>query len=181
MSRKSTGDIRFHTNSLERVRIDQNGNLGINCTSPAQKLYVTGNIYATGTVLGSQAACSDLRWKKDFEPLTGVLQSVLSLNGLYYNWKKEDFPEKEFSSRREIGLIAQEVEKLYPELIFTDEEGYKYLDYSHITPILVEAIKEQQQIIESQGKKLTNQDKINSELKAEISEIKAILNQQTKK
>ena len=171
-----------------KMTLTHDGNLGINCTSPAQKLYVSGNIYATGTVLGSQAACSDLRWKKDFKPLTGALQSVLSLNGLYYNWKKEEFPEKDFSSRREIGLIAQEVEKIYPELIFTDEQGYKYLDYSHLTPVLIEAIKDlsaisegQQQIIERLKAENSNKTSDIEELKSEIIEIKAILNQNSKK
>ena len=43
---------------------------------------------------------------------------------------------------RQIGLIAQEVEKIYPELVLTDVDGYKSVDYSKLTPILVEAIKE---------------------------------------
>ena len=193
----TSGAILFYTgnnttlgsgsNAL-RMIVDNVGNVGINCASPNQQLYVGGNIYATGTVLGSQAACSDKRWKKDFEPLIGSLEAIRSLQGLYYNWKKDEFPEKDFSSRREIGLIAQEVEKIYPELIFTDEQGYKYLDYSHLTPVLIEAIKEQQILIDDLKKEnntIKSQNSVllkNDEtLKAEIEEIKAMLNQQTKK
>ena len=178
------GTLKFYTSKsnslLARMIIDENGNVGIGCTAPNQKLYVSGNIYATGTVLGSQAACSsDLRWKKDFENLSGSLNSILKLQGLYYYWKKDEFPEKEFSTKREIGLIAQEVEKIYPELIFTDEKGYKYLDYSHLTPVLVEAIKEQQAIIENLREELNTKDsqyqKQFEELKAEMQEMNSKL------
>ncbi|MFN3329287.1 MAG: tail fiber domain-containing protein, partial [Fervidobacterium pennivorans] len=50
--------------------------------------------------------------------------------------------------RRQIGFIAQDVEKVFPELVFEDSEGIKSLDYSKFTPVLLQAIKEQQQQIE---------------------------------
>ncbi|MBN8703604.1 MAG: tail fiber domain-containing protein [Bacteroidetes bacterium] len=136
------------------VTVNTSGNMGINCTAPTQKLYVDGNIYATGSVLGSQAACSDRRWKTDFKPIEGALKTVLGLDGIYYNWKYKEFPAKKFTEQRQIGFIAQEVEKVYPELIFTDNEGYKYLNYASMTPVLVEAIKEQQLMIIDLQKKL---------------------------
>jgi hypothetical protein len=130
--------------------------VGIGCTNPTQALYVTGNIYATGTVLGGQAACSDVRWKKDFKPLNNSLNKIVQLSGYYYHFKTDEFPDKHFSNDLQIGMKAQEVEKLFPEILFTDKEGYKYLDYSRLTPILVEAMKEQQKIIDSQQAEINN-------------------------
>ncbi|NTW33368.1 MAG: tail fiber domain-containing protein, partial [Bacteroidetes bacterium] len=69
------------------------------------------------------------------------------LQGVTYYWKAKDFPDKNFTDDKQIGLIAQELEKVYPELVVTDKEGYKSVDYSKLTPILVEAIKEQQKEI----------------------------------
>ncbi len=60
-----------------------------------------------------------------------------------------------FSSEPQIGLIAQEVEQVFPELVTTDSNGFKMVDYVHLTPILIEAIKEQQLIIESIQDRLT--------------------------
>ena len=55
------------------------------------------------------------------------------------------FKDKNFNDNKQVGLIAQEVEKIYPELVQTDNEGFKSIDYAKLTPILVEAIKELKQ------------------------------------
>ncbi len=54
----------------------------------------------------------------------------------------------------QIGVIAQEVEKIAPELVITDEDGFKSVDYIKFTPILIEAMKEQQAIIDNQQKQI---------------------------
>ena len=77
-------------------------------------------------------------------------------------------------SRKHIGVIAQEIEQEFPELVKTDPNGYKTVEYSAIAPILIEAIKEQQGIIEAQNKKIEELEakaKEVDELKAQIREI----------
>lgn len=128
----------------EKMRINGNGNVGIGTTSPTQKLTVSGNICATGTI----GACSDVRFKRDIVPLSSSLKSVLSLQGVHYRWKTEEFPDRNFSKDRQIGLIAQEVEKIYPEVVQTGTDGYKSIDYARLTPALIEAVKEQQKQID---------------------------------
>jgi len=123
--------------------VTSKGNIGIGTTKATEKLNVSGNICYTGTI----GACSDIRYKENIIPLSNPLSSVLSMNGFYYTWKKEMFPDKNFSDNRQIGFSAQEVEKLYPEVVLTDANGYKSVDYGRLTPVLVEAIKEQQQEI----------------------------------
>jgi hypothetical protein len=80
--------------------------------------------------------------------LSGSLDNILKMRGITFRWKQDEFPEQEFDEMRHLGFIAQEVEELYPELVMTDDNGYKSVDYSRLTPVLVEAIKEQQEQID---------------------------------
>ena len=123
------------------LTVATNGNVGIGTSTPTNKLEVNGNICATGSI----ASCSDIRYKTNLLPVSNVLSSLLALNPIYYNWKK-DF--KGYTDQRQIGFSAQEVEKMYPEMVQTDANGYKAIDYSRLTPVLVEAVKEQQKEIE---------------------------------
>jgi len=113
---------------------------------------VAGNICATGSIGG----CSDIRYKKDITPITNALSNVMQLRGVNYFLKTKEFPEKQFTNTRQIGIIAQEIEKIYPEVVLTDKDGYKSVDYSRLTPILLEAIKEQQKIIDNRQFAINN-------------------------
>lgn len=121
-----------------------NGNVGIGTAAPTQKLHVVGNICYTGSI----AACSDLRYKTNILPLQNSLPKLLRLQGVSYDWKRDAFPDMNFSGSRQVGFIAQDLEKLFPEMVFTDSRGYKSIDYSRLTPVLVETIKEQQKQID---------------------------------
>ena len=83
--------------------------------------------------------CSDLRLKKDIKPLKSALSTLGKLQGKSYRWKDNNEPD--------IGLIAQELEKVIPELVKTDDKGYKSIVYQKLTAVLIEAVKEQQQEI----------------------------------
>jgi hypothetical protein len=132
-----------------------NGFVGIGTVSPSQKLSVNGNICYTGSI----GACSDIRYKKNIHPISHALDNLLLIHGIYYNWNKEKFSEKAFTDDRQIGFSAQEIEKLFPEMVQTDADGYKSVDYSRMTPVLVEAIKEQQQQIEALMKRIQQLEK----------------------
>ena len=148
----TTGALVSDTEVLSYL---SNGNVGIGCTSPKYTLDVRGTLGVSGQITTNSAvittgvaACSDKRYKKNIKPLEDALASILSTNGVNYNWKTKQFPEKDFSDDLQIGFIAQEIEKIYPQMVFTDDKGYKAVDYSRLTPVLVEAMKEQQQLIE---------------------------------
>ena len=87
---------------------------------------------------------SDIRLKENFEPMSNALELVSQLNGTYYTWKKDAGTDKP----RKLGFIAQEVEKIIPELVKTDSEGMKSVDYVSVIPVLVEALKHQQKQID---------------------------------
>ncbi|WP_409012936.1 tail fiber domain-containing protein [Emticicia sp. C21] len=97
---------------------------------------------AGNLVTNNSSSSSDVRYKRNFSSIENPLAKVLQMNGFHYYWKQEEFKEKNFPESRQIGFIAQEVEALFPELVNTDEKGYKSVDYARLTPVLVEAIKE---------------------------------------
>jgi len=70
------------------------------------------------------------------------------LNGLSYEWKTEEYMDRGFQEGRHYGVIAQEIEKVLPEIVNTAPDGTKSVAYTEIIPVLIEAIKEQQKEIE---------------------------------
>jgi len=66
----------------------------------------------------------------------------MKLQGVRYNWKKNDYPEMGFPEGEQIGLIAQDVEAVLPEMVHEGNDGYKSIDYARLTAVLVEAVKE---------------------------------------
>ncbi len=85
-----------------------------------------------------------------------------------FDWATADCPEREFSDERQLGFIAQEVEEVAPEAVSTDAEGYKYLDYGKLVPLLTEAVKQQQSIIERQQALLLHKQRDIASLKASL-------------
>ncbi|RKX19994.1 MAG: hypothetical protein DRP35_06775 [Candidatus Zixiibacteriota bacterium] len=108
------------------------------------EVQINGDLCYTGTF----SACSDKRYKKNLKPISNVLFNLKNINSYYYNWKIKEFPNMAFTNRKQIGVIAQDIEKYYPELVKTDANGYKSVDYSKLSVVLLEAIKEQQQLID---------------------------------
>ena len=120
-----------------RVSIEKNGNVGIGTLTPAQKLHVIGNILASGTITPS-----DLRYKKDIELIDHPLEKIDEIRGVTYKMKADEFPENGFTDEAQAGVIAQEVEAVLPQVVVTDQNGYKAVDYSKMVPLLIEGIKE---------------------------------------
>ena len=121
-----------------------------NLASRSENLQVQGNVYITGNLCATSTNCvSDIRYKKNITSLQSSLNNVLRLKGVNYDWRKEEFPEQNFTTQRQTGFIAQELEAIYPEMVATDGNGYKSVDYARLTPVLVEALKELHQKIEA--------------------------------
>lgn len=155
------------------------GNVAIGNGTPTEKLHVFGNLRVSGTICntsGAITACSDVRYKKNFSKIENPLGKVLSLNGLHYDWRIDEFKENNFLKGRQIGFIAQELEEIFPEMVFTDEKGYKSVDYAKLTPVLVEAMKEQQKMIDDLRKANGDLKNINDKLESRLDKIESILN-----
>jgi len=172
--------LGFHWGGVvaSQIGIEASGRIAIrNNPGTGYEQLIASNIYASDFYLNcygwlSPFFCSDLRYKKDIDPLHNVLPDVLKLQGVKYNWRKEEFPDKHFDDKREIGIIAQEVEKLFPEIVNTDKDGFRSVDYGKLTPVLIEAIKELNAKNEAQQKTNEAQQKMLEELKKEIEILK---------
>ncbi len=154
------------------------GDVGIGNSNPQCALDVTGTVCSNGIALSS-----DARYKQNIAPLEGALSQLLLMRGVTYTFKSEEFPAKKFSNETQIGFIAQELEKLYPELVITKADGYKAVDYSKLTPILVESLKEMHELIsilqaENQSLQVENRElkADGQQLRSEVDLIKQKLN-----
>src|SRR3989344_3904373 len=115
-----------------------------------------GNVRIHGTAWTTNGAWSgsDSRFKKDIEKINNPLDKLKMLEGITFNWRKDEFPQMNFTNGRQYGLIAQEVEKIIPELVNTDNQGYKSVAYDKFTAVLLEAIKQQQKQIDQLKKEV---------------------------
>ena len=118
--------------------------------SPIFSLGETGNLILTGTARAQQfITTSDARLKTNILQLTGVLEKLAKVRGVSFEWNELYKSRSDSEHHREIGVIAQEVEAVFPELVTShgDErykgiDSYKAVDYGRMTAILIEAIKE---------------------------------------
>ena len=159
-SLKVNGKLRV-TNGV----IVENGNVGIGTNSPSEKLEVNGRLKTNGI-----QELSDARYKTNIKTLSQALEKLSQLRGVSYDWDTTSFPDKNFNARKQIGLIAQELEPIFPELVHTGADGYKSVDYSKLVAVIVEAIKEQQAIIETQNRRLSGVEVKVSDLKAKLEQ-----------
>ncbi|MCB9211415.1 MAG: tail fiber domain-containing protein [Ignavibacteriales bacterium] len=122
------------------------------------------NLYVNGDAGGSNPwnNLSDMRLKKEIVPIPNALEKVKDLRGVNFKWKD---PEK-LAEGNQIGFIAQEVVDVVPEVVDTSDEYYS-MQYAPLTALLVEAVKEQQLIIDE----LKNQ---NSQLEKRLNKIERL-------
>jgi hypothetical protein len=122
-------------------------------TSSSYGCYVTGAIYATGDVVGS----SDVRLKKNINTIENGLAKVEKLRGVTYEWKdaKESGSDGNNITPERMGVIAQEIIDIVPEVVTHDKENDRYgVSYGHLTGVLIEAIKELSDKVKELEKKL---------------------------
>ena len=94
-----------------------------------------------GTGIAGTCA-SDRRFKKNITPFGPVLDRLTALQPVHYYWRTTEFPDRHFGDSRAYGLIAQDVEEVLPELVATNDDGYKAVDYSKLPLLTLQAMKE---------------------------------------
>ncbi|WP_151998402.1 MULTISPECIES: tail fiber domain-containing protein [unclassified Imperialibacter] len=126
----SDGNVRSH------IALDGPGSYvylwGDGSVNASNSVSAEGDMFATNF-----NTTSDGRLKENITPIEHSLANTLKLRGVSYNWL-----DKSKSQSRQIGVIAQEVEEVYPEFVHTNEEGMKSVNYSQMVAVLIEAIKE---------------------------------------
>jgi hypothetical protein len=138
--------LRFRTaNSSTRGFIFENENNDLLASIRGSD----GRAHFPGGILSqSLSGSSDIRFKKNVTTLPNVLERLKKVRGVSYNWKTAEFAARGFSDKTQIGVIAQELEKAFPELVEIQADGYRTVNYLHLAPVLLQAINEQQAQIE---------------------------------
>ena len=122
-------------------------NAEANLNFDGSTLAVTGAITATGDV--TAFSTSDKNLKQNITNINNSLDKVSQLNGVYYNWTKEALEKnKHLVDVKEVGVIAQEVEAVLPEIVATREDGTKAVKYDRLCALLIESVKELKKEIE---------------------------------
>jgi hypothetical protein len=119
---------------------------------------------------------SDQRLKKEIRPLENSLDKITQLEGVNFKWKK---PANEKLAGEQVGFIAQQVEKVFPELVLTKEDGYKSVQYSALVSPLVESVKSLKRMFDDLLNKVNGHDEKIAKLEKENIELKQLLNTST--
>ena len=119
-------------------------------------LAVSGTITATDDITAFFDS-SDRRLKKNVETIDSALSIINNLRGVRFDWNEEaqKLNENVDLNKRELGVIAQEIEKELPEVIKEGLGGYMAVRYEKITPLLIQCIKEQQTMIKQQDERIS--------------------------
>ena len=125
------------------ITLDNAGNFGIGTVNPGNILTVVQSS-ATDPIADSWTLYSSRRWKTNIQTIENALEKVQHLRGVTYDWKAD--------GKHDIGLIAEEVGEVIPEVVAYEENGFdaKSVDYARLVAVLIEAVKEQQHTIEQQ-------------------------------
>jgi hypothetical protein len=146
------------TSFRENMRIEGNGNLQVRGSVTASSSFYT----------------SDVRFKKNISLISHGLDKVLLLNAYHYNWKDE-----QQDTTRQAGIIAQEVQKIFPELVRADSNGYLSVNYVGLIPYLIQSIKEQQSQIndlKKENAELKNMKVQWEEMKKQFADLSPVKN-----
>ncbi|MGD1847922.1 MAG: tail fiber domain-containing protein [Salibacteraceae bacterium] len=191
------GDVPFSSGKIFRKNLDflydnsstSCGFISVRMSSPslAYQLTVFGDARATGMFIDS-----DARFKQNIQPIGNALSLISQLQGTTYTMNQEAFPERNFNEGNQYGFIAQDLQKVMPEAVLEDEDGYLAVNYIAVVPLMVEGMKEQQvrlEAAETENIELNEQVKDqqvrleaaeleNEELNNQVQEQQAVLEQQ---
>ncbi len=148
--------------TLTMILKGDSGNVGIGTSNPGYRLQVGVNGDGSQARANAWNTFSDGRWKKNIEPILDPTEKLMSVSGYYYHWIEG------IDETRQVGVIAQEVEEVLPEAVSTDTEGFKSVDYGKLSVLVIEAVKEQQEMISDQQAEI-------KALKQEMAELKKLL------
>jgi hypothetical protein len=158
------GTLGFFTSGAERIRINTSGNVGVGTAAPTERLDVSGTVRCVSLI-----QTSDEQLKADVQPLSGVLGKLDQVRAVSFRWNEKAHSLGVETSARQIGVLAQELEQAFPELVVTprpstadelvqncpeqiqqrfqedaEKTQYKAVNYSQLTVVLLEAVKELQ-------------------------------------
>jgi hypothetical protein len=171
-------------NKLPVMTFQANGRVGIGTLQPTSGSGCTGGVYGRPVLLDvnglvnsvGNTLTSDRRFKQDIKPIENAMDLVRRLQGTTYQFKQAEFKERNFPGGNQYGFIAQDVEKVMPEIASENSDGYYAVNYTMLIPVLTEAIKEQDKTIVQQAEVNAAQAETITELRTEIAELRSAFN-----
>ena len=141
------GDLEINAGRLSDGDVSIEGGLGVGIAATRSD----GDIRATGEI--TAYASSDARLKENVTEITNALDKVKAIRGVTFDWTDEHLESKGgeddyFARKHDVGVIAQEIEEVLPEAVAEKKDGYKGVRYEKMVPLLIEAIKDQQNEID---------------------------------
>jgi hypothetical protein len=126
------GGSSIHSSSVGNYQFNS---IGVNTAASG----VSGEIQATGDITAFYS--SDIRLKENIIPIPNALEKVNQISGNTYDWK-DGYDEFHSHKGNDVGVIAQEIEQILPQIVTNRDNGYKAVQYEKMIPLLIEAIKE---------------------------------------
>ncbi len=162
IQKNSTGDI---------ILARGGGKVGVGAltTAPTAKLHVNGDVLCFNIFTNS-----DRRYKTGIRTFEGALGKVLALRGTSYDFAAGQLPA-DYTAGKQVGFIAQEMQEVMPELVKEDAEGMLSVNYIGVIPVLVEALKEQHEVIAEKETRIAALEAQNTALQDRLARIEAAL------
>jgi C1A family cysteine protease len=184
------GDMAFFVSttntgfpSVNVMTLLSNGNVGIGpiATTPSTTLQVGGDIrvgtsgsngclqnFSGGTIMGT--CSSDARLKTNILPFAPILDKLVKLQPVHFDWNTQQYPDYHFGAGRNSGLLAQDVETVFPEMVGVDAHGYKTVNYSELPYLTLAAIRELKIESDYLRAQLSERKAENDSLRAQLAE-----------
>jgi hypothetical protein len=139
----TTLEIGISNDADDHISLNAAGNVGVNTHEPLAKFHVNGD--ALAHAWNTQ---SDERLKENIQPLRDPLTLLNGINGVSFDWQD---PKQRNDQGPQVGVVAQQVESVLPQLVTQDKNGFKSVDYSKLVVPLIEAVKQLNEKVEAQN------------------------------
>ena len=145
---KYGGGVQFTVNDAGNAKITTSLGVGVNANGTSGRIDAANDIVAYSS--------SDKNWKKNIKPIENAVEKVKQISGNTFEWIEDTNPVSRVHGNKgkDVGVIAQEIEAVLPEIVTTRESGMKAVKYDKLVALLIEAIKEQQKQIDELKAKL---------------------------
>lgn len=133
------------------------------------------DFHVNGTVagVGAYVNASDQKLKKNITPITSAREKINQLHGVYFDWRRDEYPEMKFEEGPDMGVIAQQVEKVFPEAVSESKDGVKSVAYSKLIAPLIEAHKEVDRTCEMNKRQIADLAILVEKLESQVSRLES--------
>jgi hypothetical protein len=152
----ATGAKTISTGGTTDLALSPGGNVRVKTAglTGGGALQVGGDVRASGEVFAFSS--SDKQLKDNITLITNPIEKIMKIGGYTFDWNDK----QTFNSGKDYGVIAQEIEEIMPELVNVNHNGFKAVRYEKITPLLIEAIKEQNSMIKNQKERIDKLEEV---------------------